>query len=253
MQHSEGQTGHDFARYDLVGRSDPHGRGESPQLVDAVVVGAGFAGLYLLHRLRQLGFSTRTFEAASDVGGTWFWNRYPGARCDIATTDYTLTFDAGLDAAWTWSEKFATQPEILRYAQFVADRLDLRRSIEFNTRVLGATWDEEKAQWTVRTDRFGDVRCRFLLMATGMLSVPKEPDLANLHRFAGPKLLTGRWPEEPVNFSGQRVIVVGTGSSAVQLIPEVAQHAASLTVLQRTPVFAIPARNGPQPPPVSTG
>jgi cation diffusion facilitator CzcD-associated flavoprotein CzcO/acetyl esterase/lipase len=213
--------------------------------VDVVVVGAGFAGLYMLYRLRKLGFSTRVLEAADDVGGTWYWNRYPGARCDVATIDYTYSFDPELEAAWTWSEKYATQPEILRYAQFVADRYDLRRDIEFATRVVGADWDAASEHWQLRTDRGQTVRCRYYIMATGCLSMPKEIDIAGRERFTGEVYSTSRWPHHPVDFTGKRVAVIGTGSSAIQSIPIIARQASQLTVFQRTANFSLPAGNGP--------
>ncbi|MGY2129578.1 flavin-containing monooxygenase [Blastococcus sp. SYSU DS0617] len=215
--------------------------------VDVVVVGAGFSGLYLLHRLRAEGFSARVFEAASDVGGTWFWNRYPGARCDIPTTDYTFGFDPELEREWTWSEKYATQPEILRYLQFVTDRYDLRRDITFDTRVEGADWDDVAGLWAVRTSSGETVSCRYYVMATGCLSVPKAPDIEGASRFAGEVYFTSRWPHEGVDLTGRRVAVVGTGSSGIQSIPLIAQQAAQLTVFQRTPNFSIPAHNGPPP------
>ncbi|MDM0029416.1 flavin-containing monooxygenase [Variovorax saccharolyticus] len=213
--------------------------------VDVVVVGAGFSGLYLLHKLRQLGFSTRVLEAAGDVGGTWYWNRYPGARCDIPTTDYTYSFDPDLEKAWTWSEKYATQPEILRYAQFVAERYDLRRDIDFDTRVVAARWDDEAEHWQVRTDTGRDIRCRYYVMASGCLSLPKTPDIPGAERFKGEVFFTSRWPHEGVDFSGKRVAVIGTGSSGIQSIPIMARQASQLTVFQRTPNFSIPAGNGP--------
>jgi cation diffusion facilitator CzcD-associated flavoprotein CzcO/acetyl esterase/lipase len=212
--------------------------------VDVVVVGAGFSGLYLLHRLRQLGFSTTVLEAADDVGGTWYWNRYPGARCDIPTTDYTFTFDPALEEEWTWSEKYATQPEILRYAQFVAEKYDLRRDIRFDTRVAQATWDEANHRWHVRTEAGDELTCRHYVMATGCLSVPKAADIPGVERFGGPVYYTGRWPHEGVDFTGKRVAVIGTGSSGIQSIPLIAEQAAQLTVFQRTPNFSVPAHNG---------
>lgn len=223
-----------------------NGTSAGPQ-VDVVVVGAGFSGLYLLHRLRAEGFSVRVFEAASDVGGTWFWNRYPGARCDIPTTDYTFGFDPELEREWTWSEKYATQPEILRYLQFVTDRYDLRRDITFDTRVEGAEWDDETGLWAVRTSTGETVSCRSYVMATGCLSVPKAPDIEGAPRFAGEVYFTSRWPHEGVDLTGKRVAVVGTGSSGIQSIPLIAQQAEQLTVFQRTPNFSIPAHNGPAP------
>ncbi|SOC49612.1 Predicted flavoprotein CzcO associated with the cation diffusion facilitator CzcD [Blastococcus aggregatus] len=219
---------------------------QEPQ-VDVVVVGAGFAGLMLLHRLREAGFSARGFEQASDVGGTWYWNRYPGARCDIPTTDYTFGFDPELEREWTWSEKYATQPEILRYLQFVADRYDLRRDITFDTRVDRAEWDDAAQLWRVHTSGGETVTCRSYVMATGCLSVPKEPEIEGAGRFRGDVHLTSRWPHEGVDFTGKRVAVIGTGSSGIQSIPLIAQQAAELTVFQRTPNFSIPAHNGPAP------
>jgi cation diffusion facilitator CzcD-associated flavoprotein CzcO/acetyl esterase/lipase len=212
---------------------------------DVVVVGAGFSGLYLLHRLRTLGFSARVLEAADDVGGTWYWNRYPGARCDIPTTDYTYSFDPQLEDDWTWSEKYATQPEILRYLQHVAERYDLRRDIDFSTRVAAARWDDRAGRWRIRTDRGDELACRFTVMATGCLSMPKSPDIEGADRFAGEVYFTSRWPHDGVDFTGKRVAVIGTGSSGIQSIPLIAEQAAQLTVFQRTPNFSIPAWNGP--------
>ncbi|MES2715511.1 MAG: alpha/beta hydrolase fold domain-containing protein [Pseudomonadota bacterium] len=213
--------------------------------VDVVVVGAGFSGLYLLHKLRGLGFSVQVLETADDVGGTWYWNRYPGARCDIPTTDYTFSFDPALEQAWTWSEKYATQPEILRYAQFVAERYDLRRDIRFNTKVEAAHWDSATGRWRIRTSTDAKLSAQHLVMASGCLSVPKEPDIPGAGRFQGAVYSTGRWPHQGVDFTGQRVAVIGTGSSGIQSIPLIAQQAAQLTVFQRTPNYSIPAGNGP--------
>ncbi|HET6907936.1 MAG TPA: alpha/beta hydrolase fold domain-containing protein [Mycobacteriales bacterium] len=216
--------------------------------VDVAVVGAGFAGLYLVHRLRELGLSVKAFDAADDVGGTWYWNRYPGARCDIPTTDYTFSFDPQLEKEWTWSEKYATQPEILAYLGFVADRFDLRRDIVFSTRIDSAVWDDATSKWRLRTDSGEDVTCRFYVMASGCLSLPKTPDIPGAADFAGEVYFTGKWPHEPVDFSGKRVAVIGTGSSAIQSIPLIAQQAQELVVFQRTPNFSIPAHNGAPPP-----
>jgi cation diffusion facilitator CzcD-associated flavoprotein CzcO/acetyl esterase/lipase len=213
--------------------------------LDVVVVGAGFAGLYLLHRLRGLGFSTKVIESADDVGGTWYWNRYPGARCDIESIDYSYSFDPELQAEWQWSERYATQPEILRYLGHVADKHDLRRDIRFSTRVESATWDGDASRWRVRTDRGDELRCRFYVMATGCLSLPKTPDVEGVDRFKGETYYTSRWPHEGVDFSGKRVAVIGTGSSGIQSIPIIAEQAAALTVFQRTPNFSRPAHNGP--------
>ncbi|MEY2755819.1 MAG: hypothetical protein RJB65_2177, partial [Actinomycetota bacterium] len=212
---------------------------------DVVVVGAGFAGMYLLKRLRDLGFRTRVLETADDVGGTWYWNRYPGARCDIPTTDYTYSWDPSLEDEWTWSEKYATQPEILRYAQHVADKHDLKRDITFSTRVSSARWDDTTHQWHVLTDTGEHIVTRHYVMATGCLSVPKEPDIPGTGRFRGGVYVTGRWPHEPVDFTGKRVAVIGTGSSGIQSIPLIAAQASQLTVFQRTPNFSVPAHNGP--------
>ena len=186
-------------------------------------------------------------EAADDVGGTWYWNRYPGARCDIQSVDYSYSFDPDLDQEWSWSEKYATQPEILRYAQHVADRHDLRRDIQFNTRVDSAEWDAEAERWTVHTSNGDALTCRFYVMATGCLSVPKEVDINGTERFNGEVYYTSRWPHEGVDFSGKRVAVIGTGSSAIQSIPIIAKQAAQVTVFQRTPNYSIPANNGPIP------
>ncbi len=220
---------------------------EGVQKVDVAVVGAGMAGLYLLIRLRRAGFTAVALEAADDVGGTWYWNRYPGARCDIQTTDYSYTFDPELESTWKWSEKYATQPEILRYLGFVADRYDLRRDIRFGTKVLTATWDEAAGRWLVTTDIGKSVSCRYYIMASGCLSAPKPPEIAGVGDFKGEIYFTGRWPHEGVDLAGKRVAVIGTGSSGVQSIPKIAEQAAHLTVFQRTPNFAFPAHNGASP------
>ena len=243
-----------------------------PSEVDVVVVGAGFAGLYMLHKLRAQGLSVRVLETAADVGGTWYWNRYPGARCDIPTTDYSYSFDPDLENAWTWSEKYATQPEILRYAQFVAERFDLRRHIAFNTRLEAAAWDDATRRWHLRTDTDASLSSRYLVMASGCLSMPKAPEFAGAERYKGEVYFTSRWPQSTtgrsrvddpprgataaplpssggttsgVDFSGKRVAVIGTGSSGIQSIPMIAAQASALTVFQRTPNYSIPAGNGP--------
>ena len=213
--------------------------------VDVVVVGAGFAGLYLLHRLRARGLSATVLEAGGDVGGTWYWNRYPGARCDIPTTDYAYTFDPDLEREWSWSEKYATQPEILSYLRHVADRYDLRRDIELSTHVDAAVWDESTSRWRVRTDGGREISCRHYVMASGCLSVPKSLDLEGADRFGGDVYFTSRWPHDGVDLTGKRVAVIGTGSSGIQSIPIIADQAAQLTVFQRTPNFSLPAHNGP--------
>ena len=219
----------------------------STQTVDVAVVGAGFAGIYLLHRLRRAGFTTVALEEADDVGGTWYWNRYPGARCDIQTIDYSYTFDPELDRDWTWSEKYATQPEILRYLGFVADRYDIRRDVRFGTKVTAASWDQAAGRWLLTTDRGAAVSCRTYIMATGCLSSPKPPEIEGVKDFKGEVYFTGRWPHNEVKLAGKRVAVIGTGSSGIQSIPLIAEQAAELTVFQRTPNFALPAHNGPPP------
>ncbi|HEY2612179.1 MAG TPA: alpha/beta hydrolase fold domain-containing protein [Reyranella sp.] len=221
--------------------------GNGVQHVDVAVVGAGFAGLYLLHRLRRGGFTAVALESADDVGGTWYWNRYPGARCDIQTTDYSYTFDPELEQTWKWSEKYATQPEILRYLGFVADRYDLRRDIRFGTQVATAAWDEAAQRWLLTTSNGAPVSCRTYIMASGCLSAPKPPEIEGVDDFKGEVYFTGRWPREEVKLAGKCVAVIGTGSSGIQAIPMIAEQAAHLTVFQRTPNFAFPAHNGPQP------
>lgn len=215
-----------------------------PQL-DVIVVGAGFAGLYLLHKFRQMGLSARAFEAGDDVGGTWYWNRYPGARCDIESIDYSFSFDPYLEQEWEWSEKYATQPEILRYARHVAERFDLRRDITFGTRVEQAVWDEDASCWNVTTDQGEAVSGRFFIMATGCLSQPKDIDIPGIENFTGAIYRTHSWPHECVDFSGKTVGIIGTGSSGIQSIPLIAEQADHTTVFQRTANYSIPAGNGP--------
>jgi cyclohexanone monooxygenase len=222
-------------------------RAAVPPEVDVVIVGAGFGGMYMLHRLRGLGLSAIVFDVAGGVGGTWYWNRYPGARCDVESMQYSYSFSEALQQEWQWSEVFAGQPEILRYANHVADRLDLRRDMRFDTRVTGAVFDAATHRWAVRTDRGDAVSAKYCVMATGCLSAARMPDLPGMDRFKGRIYHTGHWPHEPVDFSGLRVGVVGTGSSAIQAIPVIARQAAHVTVFQRTPNFSIPSRNGPMP------
>jgi cation diffusion facilitator CzcD-associated flavoprotein CzcO len=212
---------------------------------DALIVGAGLAGVYMLHRLRALGFSARVYEAGSGVGGTWFWNRYPGARCDVESMDYSYSFSEELQQEWRWSERYAAQPEILAYINHVADRFDLRRDIEFNTRVIEAVFDEANGRWSISTDRGERVSAQFCIMATGCLSAAQIPRFPGLETFEGDKYHTGHWPHEGVDFAGRRVAVIGTGSSAIQSIPIIAEQAAHLFVFQRTPNFAVPAHNAP--------
>ncbi len=222
-------------------------RPAAPEQLDAVVVGAGFAGLYMLHRLRGLGMTARIFERGSGVGGTWYWNRYPGARCDVDSMEYSYEFDEALEQEWEWTEKYATQPEILRYANHVADRYDLRRDIVFEATVESARWDDDSSRWHVRTTS-GDVDARFMIMATGCLSSTNVPDFPGLESYRGDWYHTGAWPHEPVDFSGKRVAVIGTGSSAIQSIPIIAEQAEHLHVFQRTPNYSVPAHNAPLTP-----
>ncbi len=215
---------------------------------DAIIVGAGFAGMYLLHRLRKLGLTAQVYEAGSDVGGTWYWNRYPGARCDIESMDYSYSFSDELQQEWKWSERYAAQPEILRYANHVADRFDLRRDIQFNTRVVSAIFDEPTRRWVIETDQGDRVSGRFCIMATGCLSVPQVPKIDGRESFRGNVYFTGWWPHEGVDFTGLRVGVIGTGSSAIQSIPVIARQAEHLYVFQRTPNYSVPAWNAPLDP-----
>lgn len=215
---------------------------ETPDL-DAVIVGAGFAGLYMLHRLRGLGLSARILEMASGVGGTWWWNRYPGARCDVESMQYSFRFDPALQQEWEWSEKYAAQPEILKYAEHIADRYDLRRDISFNTKVEKAHFNEAAGLWTVETACGQRLRARYCIMATGCLSSPTKPHINGLETFKGPVYHTGTWPHESVDFTGKRVAVIGTGSSAIQAIPVIAQQASHVHVFQRTANFSVPAQN----------
>jgi cyclohexanone monooxygenase len=212
---------------------------------DVIIVGAGFAGLYMLHRLRQMGFAARVLEQGSGVGGTWYWNRYPGARCDVESLEYSYQFSGELQQEWSWSERYAGQPEILRYAEHVAERFDLARDIAFDTRVAALTFDEARNRWVVETADGATLTATHVVMATGCLSVPMKPTFKGMERFKGRTFHTGTWPHAPVDFSGERVGIIGTGSSAVQSIPIIARQAKHLTVFQRTPSYAIPARNAP--------
>ena len=216
---------------------------ESVRTFDAVVVGAGFAGMYMLHRLRELGFKTVVFERADDVGGTWYWNRYPGARCDVESLEYSYSFSDALQQEWEWSERYSGQPEILRYANHVADRFDLRQDIEFETSVVAAHYQEDESSWCVSTDRDETLKARFLIMATGCLSSTNLPEIEGISQFRGETYHTGQWPHEPVDLKGKRIGIIGTGSSAIQAIPYLAEEASQLVVFQRTPNFSIPARN----------
>ncbi len=214
---------------------------------DAVVIGAGFAGLYMLHRLRKLGLNTQVFEAGDGVGGTWYWNCYPGARCDVESMQYSYSFDEQLQQEWKWTERYPAQAEILSYINHVADRFDLRRDIQLETRVTSADLDENTGRWTVRTDKGEEINCRFLISAAGCLSAARVPEVAGLADFKGKWYHTGTWPHEKIDFTGQRVGVIGTGSSGIQAIPVIARQASELVVFQRTPNFSIPAWNRPLP------
>ena len=211
---------------------------------DALIVGAGFAGMYMLHRLREAGFDAHAVEAGSGVGGTWYWNRYPGARCDVPSVEYSYSFSPELEAEWRWSERYAAQPEILRYLQHVAQRFDLERDISFDTRIARADWDEAAARWRVQTEGGASWIARQLILATGALSEPRTPDLPGLENFAGPILHTAKW-DESVSLEGRNVALFGTGSSGIQAVPQLARVAERLTVFQRTPNFAVPASNRP--------
>jgi cyclohexanone monooxygenase len=222
--------------------------GQTMSDVDVIVVGGGLGGLYALYRLRKLGFRARAYEAGSGIGGTWFWNRYPGARCDVESLEYSYAFDDELQQEWQWPERYGTQPEILRYINHVADRFDLRRDVVLNTRVTSAHIDPATNLWTVRTDKDDVVRAPFCVMATGNLSTPWVPDFRGLERFKGKWYHSGLWPHETVDFTGLRVGVIGTGSSGVQMIPRIAAQAKHLHVFQRTANFSLPARNAPMDP-----
>ncbi len=210
---------------------------------DAVIVGAGFAGLYMLHRLRGMGLEARVLEAGSGVGGTWYWNRYPGARCDVESVQYSFQFSEALQQEWDWSERYAAQPELLAYANHVADRFDLRRDIQFNARVSRACFDETAGRWVIETGDGARITATYCIMATGCLSSPNLPSFKGLETYEGERYHTGYWPHEKVDFTGKRVAVIGTGSSAVQSIPIIAGQAEQLFVFQRTPNYAIPAHN----------
>jgi len=225
--------------------------GQSTEAYDAVVVGAGFAGMYMLHRLRKQGLSVRVYEQGDGVGGTWYWNRYPGARCDVESMQYSYSFSDELQQQWDWSERYAPQPEILKYANHVADRFDLRPDIQFSTRVEQAVFDESTDRWSVTISANGEtktVTAAYVVLATGCLSNARMPDIKGLDDFKGEVYHTGHWPHHSVDFTGKRVAVIGTGSSALQSVPVIAAQASHLTVFQRTANFSIPARNAPLTP-----
>jgi cyclohexanone monooxygenase len=223
-------------------------RTSEPAIFDAIVVGAGVGGLYAIHRLRKLGLKVRAFEAGGGVGGTWYWNRYPGCRCDVESMEYSYSFSDELQQEWRWPERYGTQPEILRYINHMADRFELRRDIEFNTRVKEAVFDSNTNTWTIKTDKGDSATARFCIMATGNLSTPRTPNYPGLDSFKGKWYHTGLWPHEGVDFTGSRVGVIGTGSSGVQSIPIIARQAKHLYVFQRTANFSLPARNAPMDP-----
>ena len=223
--------------------NSPHAR-----TVDAVIVGAGFAGLYMLHRLREQGLTAQIFEAGSGAGGTWFWNRYPGARVDVESMQYSYQFSEALQQEWQWSERYAPQAELLEYLNHVVERFGLAPDIQFNTRVESAVFDDSSKTWQVSTDQGDQVNAKYCIMATGCLSKANKPDIAGMGSFSGPTYHTGEWPHEEIDFSVKRVGIIGTGSSAIQAIPEIARQAEHLTVFQRTPNFSVPARNKPLDP-----
>ncbi len=217
----------------------------STEQYDVVIVGAGFAGMYLLHRLRELNLSTRIYEAGDDVGGTWYWNRYPGARCDAESLAYSFSFSPELEQEWEWSERYAPQPEILEYARHVSERFDLRKDIQFETRVVSAQYQDDSEDWLIETDKGNRAVAKYCIMATGCLSVPQLPDIPGVDNFQGNLYQASKWPHEPVSFKGQKVGIIGTGSSGIQAIPVIAEEADHLYVFQRTPNFSVPAANGP--------
>ena len=219
----------------------------SPDQYDALIIGAGFGGLYALHHLRdQLGLRVRAFDSASGVGGTWWYNRYPGARVDAPSSPfYAYTFSQELVDEWEWKETQTAQGDVLAYLEFVADKFDLRKDIQFDTWITGACYDEAAQRWTIETEAGERHTAQFLICATGALFVANRPDYPGIDDFAGDVHHTGRWPHEPVSFEGKRVGVIGTGSSGIQAIPEIAKTADHVTVFQRTPQFSLPARNRP--------
>jgi cyclohexanone monooxygenase len=220
-------------------------RQQRVQTCDAVVIGAGFSGLYILYRLRELGLSTVVYEAGEGVGGTWYWNRYPGARCDSPSVHYSYAFSPELEQEWAWSERYPRQPEILRYLNHVADRFDLRRDIRFGSRVISAWYDNHTNRWSLQTAQGEQLAARYCIAASGCLSLPSTPALPGLATFAGQIYHTGRWPHTEVDFSGQRIGVIGTGSTGIQVIPQLARQARQVTVFQRTANYSLPAHNRP--------
>ena len=218
------------------------------QNYDVVIVGAGFAGLYMLHRMHQAGRTARVFEAGSGVGGTWYWNRYPGARCDIQSMEYSYSFSEELQQDWEWPEKYSAQPDIEKYANHVADRFNLRPDIQFDTRVTEASFDDDDSSWKIQTDQGDAVTAQFFIMATGCLSSTNMPEIEGMDSYTGDTYHTGQWPKDDVDFTGKNVAIIGTGSSAIQSTPVIAQQAESLTVYQRTPSYSLPSANHPSDP-----
>lgn len=218
------------------------GEGAARRL-DMIIVGAGFGGMYAVYKFREMGLEIQAFEAGGDVGGVWYWNRYPGARVDLPSIDYCFSFSPEIEQEWTWSEEFAAQPELLAYINFVADRLDLRKHYRFNTRISRAEWDETRQLWRVETAGGEIFDAPYCVMATGPLSVPKDPEIPGIDRFRGELMRAARWPHEPVSFAGKRVGIIGTGSTGIQIVQEVGPQAGELFVFQRTPSFSMPMRN----------
>jgi cyclohexanone monooxygenase len=220
----------------------------STDALDVIIVGAGVGGVYAIYKLRQLGLKVRAFERGSDVGGTWYWNRYPGCRCDVESLEYSFSFSPELDQEWSWPERYGNQGEILTYVRHVADRFDIRKDIQFDTVVTSAIFDEAANRWTVKTDTGETIVARYVVMATGNLSTPRMPDIKGIESFKGKTYHTGLWPHEGVDFTGLRVGIIGTGSSGVQAVPHIAKQARQLFVFQRTANFSLPAQNGPMDP-----
>src|SRR5579872_5112821 len=219
-----------------------------PRHFDVAIVGGGLAGLYAIYRLRGMGLTVRAYEAGSGIGGTWFWNRYPGARCDVESLEYSYSFSNELQQDWKWPERYGTQPEILKYINHVADRFDLRRDVQLDTRITSARFDSATNQWTLSTAAGEQIHARYCVMAAGNLSTPRVPDFKGLKNFKGRWYHSGLWPHEGVDFTGLRVGQIGTGSSGIQMIPIIARQAKHLHVFQRTANFSLPARNGPMDP-----
>ena len=224
------------------------GKSQAPEIFDVIVVGTGMMGIYALYCLRERGLTTRAFEAGDGVGGTWYWNRYPGARCDMESVQYCYNFSEAVREEWNWTQRYASQPEILSYLNHVADRFDLRRDIKFETRVTSAVFDDKTSLWTLETDRGDVARAGYCIMATGSLSTPFRPDFPGIEDFRGEWYHGGTWPHEKVDLAGKRVGVIGTGSTGIQLTTAIAPLVEHLTVFQRTANYSTPARNRPLDP-----